>query len=584
MMDETIPTSDMEPTKLPAASVSVSVSVTNPTIAMPQGESSSHASHATRVQSESRILGSGPVSGLMRVSDLQDKVLGDFRLLRRIGGGGMAEVWLAEQISLRRQVAIKVMHPSIQSDEICRKRFEQEAFAAAGLNHPNIVQVYGIGDSDGIRYIAQEYVAGLNMRDYIAKKGPPPLNIAMHLMKQVAAALQAAGEAGIVHRDVKPENILLTKKGMAKVVDFGLAQLTQGGDMRLTQQGTTMGTPLYMSPEQVQGNKVDHRSDMYSLGITFFHLLSGRPPFRGETAFAIAYHQVHTEPPKLNELRADLPSSLCDAVQRLMAKQPDARFATAHDLLVELRSIEKRLSNGETAESSSDSSMPIPSIESPPLTRTRLRQWGEWLDPRQHPRASFALLAFLILAMSSSLGARSVNSGSVGSRPVLVRTAKQANVRDQLTLAQQFQTEDAFRAVIVWFREPSPEQIVARRELIRRLLPELRFREVESLCREITSARNAPQSDVATAWAALAIVFAMDGNMREADRIFNEQVRPMERTIAPEFLDWFREAREQRLLRPNSSPSGTFAPNPSSPSNGPLDHGSPRRGNPERRG
>ena len=165
----------------------------------------------TRAVSQSQVLGRAPVSGLLRVADLQDQMLGEFRLLRRLGGGGMAEVWLAEQTSLQRQVAIKVMRPDIQADETCRRRFEQEALATAGLNHPNIVQVYAVGESNGVRFIAQEYVAGLNMRDYILKKGPPEAHIALHLLKQVAAALQAAAEKGIVHRDIKPENILLTR-------------------------------------------------------------------------------------------------------------------------------------------------------------------------------------------------------------------------------------------------------------------------------------------------------------------------------------------------------------------------------------
>ena len=280
----------------------------------------------TQAVSHSQFNGSAPVSGILRVADLQDKMLGEFRLLRRVGGGGMAEVWLAEQTSLKRQVAVKVMKPAVQADETCRKRFEQEAFATAGLNHPGIVQVYAIGETDGVRYIAQEFVAGMNMRDYILKKGPPPVYIEVHLMKQVAAALQAATEHGIVHRDIKPENILLTRKGVAKVVDFGLAQLTQRGDLRLTQAGMTMGTPLYMSPEQVQGLKVDQRSDLYSLGATFFHLLAGRPPFRGESTLAVAYHQVHTPPPAVTDLRPDVSASLSRLIQRLLAKQPDDSF------------------------------------------------------------------------------------------------------------------------------------------------------------------------------------------------------------------------------------------------------------------
>ncbi len=538
--------------------------------------SSNQVRGATQFLSESRIAGTGPVSSSLRVADLQDKVLGDFRLLRRIGGGGMAEVWLAEQTSLRRQVAIKVMRPDIQSDETCRKRFEQEALAAAGLNHPNIVQVYGVGEVDGIHFIAQEYVQGMNMRDFIAKKGPPPLNIALLVMKQVAAALQVAGEAGIVHRDIKPENILLTKKGLAKVVDFGLAQLTQGGDLRLTQQGMTMGTPLYMSPEQVQGNKVDHRSDLYSLGVTFYHFLSGRPPFRGETAFAVAYHQVHTDPPKLNAGRSDLPAVLCDLVLRMMAKNPEARVQTAHDLLQELRSIEKRVSKGLDLDSFAEAESARPGSIAE-ATKRRWLSFREWFDPRLHPRVAFVVCAMFVAVVSSGFGSRSVTNLAARTPPVEVRTPKQANVRDQLNRAFQLQTEDAFRAVMFWFREDSPEQYVARRELIRRLLPQLRLREVETLCREVRSAKDAPQPEVVMAWAAEATVLALDKKLSEADRIFSEQVKPYERSIPPEFTHGFHEAREQRVIQPDP-PQGP----PLNSGTGP-DRGPPRRGNPERR-
>src|SRR5712691_188362 len=506
----------------------------------------------TQALSASRILGSGPVSGLLRVAEWQDKMLGEFRLLRRIGGGGMAEVWLAEQTSLKRQVAVKVMRPDIQADETCRKRFEQEALAAAGLNHPNIVQVYAIGESDGIRYIAQEYVAGLNMRDYIAKNGPPPVHVAVHLMKQVASALQAAAEAGIVHRDVKPENILLTRKGLAKVVDFGLAQLTQAGDLRLTQQGMTMGTPLYMSPEQVQGQKVDQRSDIYSLGITFYHLLCGRPPFRGETVFAVAYHQVHTEPPPLSESRPDLPRSLCEVVHRMMAKQPDERFQTAQELLQELRNLDPRGMqdvNGPTA-----GGLPTPA-ESGLAVRERLRRATKWLSPVAHPRASFVLWAVLVGAVSAAAGTRS-NVGSALKQPVihLAHVAKQPTVAEQLNLARRENTEDAWWAVLALFPGDAPEKHDARQALIPRLLRQLRLSEAERLCREVLEFRDAPGQAQATAWAGLALVAGLRGNLAEAQRLRDQQVRPLEQFLSIDLRDWLAEVLERRPQPPGGPP------------------------------
>jgi serine/threonine-protein kinase len=204
---------------------------------------------------------SGDVS--VAPSELSLKQLGEFRIIRPLGRGGMAEVYLAEQTSLHRPVAIKVLRPELLTDQTIVKRFEQEAQAAAGLLHPNIVQVYAFGQQDGIHYIAQEYVQGLNLRQFLNRKGPPELLVAYHVMRQVAAALAVAGDAGIVHRDIKPENILITRKGEAKVTDFGLAQLAVSEQkVQLTQVGVTMGTPLYMSPEQINGDAVDHRSDI----------------------------------------------------------------------------------------------------------------------------------------------------------------------------------------------------------------------------------------------------------------------------------------------------------------------------------
>lgn len=186
------------------------------------------------------------------MSDLTDKRLGEFHLLRKLGSGGMAEVFLAQQTSLQRYVAVKVMKPSLMalSGEDMLKRFRQEAMMAAGLNHPNIVQVYTIGQEGEYHYIAQEFVQGQDLATLLRERGKLDLSSAFHVMKQVAAALKASGQAGIVHRDIKPENLLINKQHEIKVADFGLAQLGESAD-RL--KGVTMGTPLYMSPEQVNG-------------------------------------------------------------------------------------------------------------------------------------------------------------------------------------------------------------------------------------------------------------------------------------------------------------------------------------------
>jgi serine/threonine-protein kinase len=252
----------------------------------------------------------------------------------------MAEVYLAEQCSLRRQVAIKVLRGSLATDETYVKRFHNEAQAAASLVHANIVQIHEVGCVDGIHYIAQEYVQGQNLRERLSREGPPDVKVAVKVMRGVASALVRAAENGIVHRDIKPENIMLSRGGEVKVADFGLARLTRDDDaLNLTQVGITMGTPLYMSPEQVEGRTLDPRSDIYSLGVTCYHMLAGHPPFRGETALAIAVQHLKNPPERLETIRPDLPTAVCRIVHKMLAKEPAQRYASARELLRDLRSL-----------------------------------------------------------------------------------------------------------------------------------------------------------------------------------------------------------------------------------------------------
>ncbi|HEY1378747.1 MAG TPA: serine/threonine-protein kinase [Gemmataceae bacterium] len=270
-------------------------------------------------------------------ADLTGQTVGDFRILRRIGHGGMGHVYLAEQTSLKRKVALKFLRPDLAANQTALSRFRREAEAVARVTHANIVQVYAIGEAGGRHYMALEYVEGRNLRDYLARKGPLELPVALTVMRQVAAALLRAGESGIVHRDVKPENILLTRKGEVKVADFGLSRDVAGDpDLRLTQDGVSMGTPLYMSPEQAQGEPLDPRSDIYSFGVTCYHMLSGQPPFRGKTAYEVALKHVKDEPPPLAESRPDLPPPLCALVHRMMSKDPPARPQSGREVLREL--------------------------------------------------------------------------------------------------------------------------------------------------------------------------------------------------------------------------------------------------------
>jgi serine/threonine-protein kinase len=274
-------------------------------------------------------------------ADLSGRRLGDYHLIRRLGRGGMAEVYLAEQGSLRRQVAFKVLRETLAKEEHYVRRFHNEAQAAAALVHANIVQIHEVGCLEGIHFIAQEYVAGKNLMQLLARKGPLDIKLAVNILRQVSAALHRAGQRGVTHRDIKPENILLTSAGEVKVADFGLARVTSTeGKVDLTQVGVTMGTPLFMSPEQIEGGSIDPRSDLYSLGVTAYQMLAGRAPFEAETPLSVAIQHLNSEPKPLAEWRPDLDPALARVVHTLLAKRPEDRYQSAAELLRDLRGLQ----------------------------------------------------------------------------------------------------------------------------------------------------------------------------------------------------------------------------------------------------
>ena len=274
--------------------------------------------------------------------------LGDYQVLRKLGRGGMADVYAARQLSLGREVALKVLRADFARDSDYIHRFRREARAAAKLNHPNIVQVYDVGNVDSIHYIAQELIDGENLRQTLDRNGVIGTAEAIEVLVGVASALEVAAEAGITHRDIKPENVMRSVRGIIKVADFGLARIGTDVDAtqsNLTQVGLTLGTPRYMSPEQVQGKSVDCRSDLYSLGITAYHLLAGRPPFEAEDSLALALMHLHETPLPLDRNRdcydsegdADLPEWLIAVISRMMSKLPQDRFQSPSELLDAIR-------------------------------------------------------------------------------------------------------------------------------------------------------------------------------------------------------------------------------------------------------
>jgi serine/threonine-protein kinase len=317
--------------------------------------------------------------------DLSGRTVDDFQILRKLGQGGMGQVYLAEQLSLRkRKVALKILPPDqagLRPDAL--PRFKAEAEAVALAVHPHILQVYFVGEFEGLPYMVLEYVEGRNLKEEVALKGPPEEAKAIRIMRQVASALQRASELGIIHRDIKPENILLARTGEVKVADFGLARLQGEGEsvLKLTQSGVTMGTPLYMSPEQIEGKPLDSRTDIYSLGATCYHMLTGQPPFRADSALAVALQHLNEEPAPLVMSRPDLPGQLCAIVHKMMAKKPADRYQTARDVIRELARL--RPSFDDSDDDVSDAAIPLPSpagksiADSPTRTQVLLlrRRW-----------------------------------------------------------------------------------------------------------------------------------------------------------------------------------------------------------------
>ena len=261
-----------------------------------------------------------------------------YEIGRRVGRGGMAEIFQARDILLDRSVAIKVLFAEFAVDPAFVERFRREAQSAAGLNHPNIVGVYDWGRVNNTYYIAMEFVDGRTLADIIRQSNTfTPVQVC-DVISEVALALDSAHQNGVIHRDVKPGNILISTIGQVKVADFGIARaLGAGIEQNLTQTGAVMGTATYFSPEQAQGAPTDQRSDIYSLGIVMYEILAGTVPFTGENAVAIAYKQVHEDPTPLDRLNKSIPIGLAAIVAKCLAKSPDERYSTAGEVRDDLR-------------------------------------------------------------------------------------------------------------------------------------------------------------------------------------------------------------------------------------------------------
>jgi len=278
-----------------------------------------------------------------------------YEILSRLGAGGMGEVWRARDSHLKRDVAIKLLPPEFAQDADRLRRFEREAQAASALNHPNILTIYEIGSFENTRFIVTELIDGHTLRRRIAS-GPMKLPEVLKIAVQIAGALAVAHDAGIIHRDIKPENIMVRSDGLVKVLDFGLAKLrplqpTEGIEFEdttkkvLTGSGVVMGTVGYMSPEQVRGQNIDHRSDLFSFGVLLYEIISGHRPFEGDSFSEVTAAILRDEPPRLSSQFPNCPELVDEIVNRCLAKVPSERYQSASELHSELQAVHIEVDN-----------------------------------------------------------------------------------------------------------------------------------------------------------------------------------------------------------------------------------------------
>ena len=432
------------------------------------------------------------------------------------------------------------LRPELADDPTYVRRFEREAIAAASLVHANIVQIHEVGHIDGLHFIVQEYVQGQNLRDWLARNGPPLLQPALSIMRQITAALGKAAEQGVIHRDIKPENIMITSAGEVKVADFGLARVIRENEAEatsLTQIGITMGTPLYMSPEQVEGKALDHRSDLYSFGVLCYHLLTGKPPFVGDTALAVAVQHVKKQPKALDQQRPDLPPALCRVVHQMLAKDPDQRWHSCGELLRELYRIQvEYCPQASPEELASWGSMGMEPLTDPRLRAKRQLAEAMRSNLRQGSRLGRWLLAAgMVVAFVAAGGAAWFTM-----RPQLL-TPQQHNdkpvvAHEDSEWRQWFQasrvgTEDAWKSVIDY---PGVSELVALRakqQLARiYLIRQGNFPRAIEVCNEL--AKSSDKEFKAFGLAGLCGALSLEKKYAESAEVY-EKFKP----YGPDLLD-----------------------------------------------
>ncbi len=396
---------------------------------------------------------------------------GRYRIVRKLGSGGMATVYLAEDQELGRRVAIKILNERHANDDQFVERFRREAKNAAGLSHPNVVSIYDRGEAEGTYYIAMEHLGGRNLKELISARGPAPVHTAVEVGRQVLAALAHAHKNEVVHRDIKPHNIMVDDDRRVKVTDFGIAR---AGASQMTEAGSIVGTAQYLSPEQARGTAVDRRSDLYSVGVVLYELLTGKVPFTGDSPVEIAMKHLSDTPPAPSELQPGVPKELDLVVMRALAKDPERRYQSAEEMDADLERIARGLGvSSETEEAATQiiagaNAMPTQISHAPTIARTggypvEPVYYDYEEEPRRRPVWPWVLALLLVLGavlggwyvynqIQDELAARSPVAV-----PLLVGRPEAAAVAELESRELQHRVEE----------EPSrdyPEGIVSRQE------------------------------------------------------------------------------------------------------------------------